>query len=278
MQEQKLSTECVEFGYTETEYRTEEYSLHCHNRYEVYFFLDGDVDYLVEGQKYIPTPGSILLLAPHVFHGVKINSERPYRRFTLHFDPEALSLERRTLLLSVFASLSRNPGRKVFFEQVERYGLRTYFEALLECGSMDEKMREQMFPIAMEALLSRIVVMYEEEAASLPDMHVDVISRLIWYLNQNLKEEISLDQLSEHFFVSKHHLNKIFRKATGTTVFDYLIRKRISMAQHLLFNGMSAQEAAAESGFDDYSAFYRAYVRVLGHAPSMDKGSNGCQG
>ncbi|MBE5869524.1 MAG: AraC family transcriptional regulator [Lachnospiraceae bacterium] len=44
------------------------------------------------------------------------------------------------------------------------------------------------------------------------------------------------------------------------------------MAQHLLLNGFSARDAAAEVGFADYSAFYRAYVRILGHAPSEDKG------
>lgn len=43
------------------------------------------------------------------------------------------------------------------------------------------------------------------------------------------------------------------------------------MAQHFLLNGFSAQDAASESGFHDYSAFYRAYVRVTGHSPSSDK-------
>ena len=47
------------------------------------------------------------------------------------------------------------------------------------------------------------------------------------------------------------------------------------MAQHLLINGLSAQEAAAEVGFDDYSSFYRSYMRVTGHSPAQDKGVSG---
>jgi len=107
----------------------------------------------------------------------------------------------------------------------------------------------------------------------IPAFSVGRTQQIIWYLNRNLKEEITLDMISERFFISKHHLNKVFRKATGTTVVDYLIRKRISMAQHLLINGYSAQEAATEVGFDDYSAFYRSYVRVTGHSPAQDKGA-----
>lgn len=40
----------------------------------------------------------------------------------------------------------------------------------------------------------------------------------------------------------------------------------------LLFNGCHAKEAAADSGFLDYSSFYRSYVRILGHPPGADRG------
>lgn len=62
-------------------------------------------------------------------------------------------------------------------------------------------------------------------------------------------------------------MNKVFRKATGTTVFDYLLHKRITAAQQLLITGYSAQEAASQAGFGDYSSFYRAYTRINGHSP-----------
>ena len=35
-----VTTEQVSYGYSESEIPTEEYALHCHNFYEVYFFLD----------------------------------------------------------------------------------------------------------------------------------------------------------------------------------------------------------------------------------------------
>ena len=124
----------------------------------------------------------------------------------------------------------------------------------------------------MEALLTQIIYMSDTESVLSTDSRLDTVSQITWYLNKNLKENITLDQISQKFFISKHYLNRIFRKATGTTVFDYLLHKRISLAQQLLTGGMNAQDAAIQSGFSDYSTFYRAYVRILGHAPSCDKG------
>lgn len=268
--------ENISFGFSETNDISEEYALHCHNAYEVYYFMDGEVDYMVEGTKYEPAPDSILLLSPHMFHGVKVKSEKPYRRFTVHFDSGVLGIDRRRLLLSSFGTVVQTPGQKIYYENVSNHQIPFYLERLQEYRKNPyPEMREQLIVIGIEALLAGILTMVQSENAIREDPCPDNISEIIWYLNRNLKEEITLDMISERFFISKHHLNKVFRKATGTTVVDYLIRKRISMAQHLLINGLSAQEAAAEVGFDDYSSFYRSYMRVTGHSPAQDKGVSG---
>ncbi len=268
----KIFTDKVNFGYDISQNATEDFSLHCHNFYEVFFFLEGDADYLVEGHKYTPAPESLLLFAPHVFHGIRINTSRTYRRFSLHFHPDLLTLERRAFLLSAFPSFEKQSGQNIYFENTDPFQIRNYFEAIRDCAGLDEQTREQMLPLCIEALLGRIVCMCRQTSPAAYSPQADTISRIIWFLNQNLKEDISLDMLSERFFISKHYLNRIFRQATGTTVFDYLVHKRIIAAQQLLINGFSAQNAAEAVGFGDYSSFYRSYMRILGHSPLKDKG------
>ena len=267
-----VTTEQVSYGYSESEIPTEEYALHCHNFYEVYFFLDGDVDYLVEGTQYKPTPNSLLLLSPNLFHGVKINGSRPYKRFSVHFHPDILSVERRVFLLSAFPSFENQPDEKIYYEQVERFGIPDCFEALEDCARKEASLREHLLPVCVEALLARIVSMSDTTGTGFHSTSTDTVTGILLYLNRHMKENITLDQLSERFFLSKHHMNKVFRKATGTTVFDYLRHKRVTLAQQLLIEGSSAQEAAAEAGFGDYSSFYRAYTGILGHSPLQDRG------
>ena len=96
------------------------------------------------------------------------------------------------------------------------------------------------------------------------------VSQIITYINENFTEKITLDDISAKFFISKHHLNKLFRKATGITVGEYVIYKRIYYARGLIQRGVRASEAAESSGFSDYSAFYKAYIKRMGHNPQSD--------
>lgn len=268
-----IYTDSVNFGYDTSHHATEDFSLHCHNFYEVYFFLEGNIDYLVEGQKYTPTPQSLLLLSPHAFHGARINDTQTYRRFTLHFHPDILSVERRAFLLSVFPSPEKFCSQTIYFEHTDRYQLMSYFEALKDCASQNKAVQELLLPVHIEALLARIIPIQKPEGYKADNLKPNTIQDIITFLNQNLCKDISLDMLSQRFFISKHHLNKAFRKATGTTVMNYLQYKRVVTAQQLLISGHSAQDAAFMAGFSDYSSFYRSYVHILGHSPVKDRGT-----
>ncbi len=269
----EIKNEKVLFSYSQSEESSNDYCLHCHNFYELYYFIDGDVDYLVEGRYYHMTPHSMLLLTPNVFHGVKINTTKPYIRFALHFLPDILTMERRHLLLSAFPTMEKQPGKKIYYPNPEAYRIYSFFESLIECSRLDKELKTELLPVYMEALLSQITIMSRSMQADTPGGgSSDTIAKIIAYLNQHLTNTITLDQISEEFYISKHHLNKVFRKAIGTTVGDYLLHKRVIYAQQLLINGHTAGQAAAESGFGDYSAFYRAYTRIIGHSPLQDRG------
>jgi len=73
--------------------------------------------------------------------------------------------------------------------------------------------------------------------------------------------------LSERFFISKNHLNRVFKNATGVTVWEYIKLKRLIMARNSIFSGTPAIIACQSSGFNDYSAFYRAYKERFGVSP-----------
>ena len=99
------------------------------------------------------------------------------------------------------------------------------------------------------------------------------VAGVIRYLGEHMAEDISLEEMARHFFVSKYHLCHAFREHTGTSVFSYLNTKRIAQAQQHLEDGMPAGDAAELVGFRDYSVFYRAYRKITGESPSRTKGS-----
>jgi len=78
--------------------------------------------------------------------------------------------------------------------------------------------------------------------------------------------------LSSRIGYSPHHLNRLFQTICGLALGQYVIRRRLSFAVGLLSSGsVSARDAAQRSGWDDYSAFSRAFRREFGHSPGVVK-------
>ena len=264
----EMRTKYIFMHHTVGDASDQDFDLHCHSLYEIVYFEDGDVVYLIEGKEYRPKPYSVLLIGPNVFHGVKIKSTMPYKRYVLHFSPDIIPDEIRKELLSFYGA---NSG-KIYYENIRSFGLNEGYNNIFECRSMPEEMREMAVSIAVQGLLSKLLFMSKTVDNTVPKGNVNsAVADMITYLNENICSPISLDFLAKKFYISKHHLNKVFRKATGTTVGKYINYKRVIQAQQLINKGYSASRAAMESGFGDYSSFYRAYTKLLGHVPSVDK-------
>ncbi len=88
------------------------------------------------------------------------------------------------------------------------------------------------------------------------------------YLDEHYMEKIALDDLSEHFFINKFYLSKIFKETYGTTVNNYLISKRITRAKQLLrFTNMTVDEIGVAVGMTDANYFSRMFRKVEGISP-----------
>ena len=89
------------------------------------------------------------------------------------------------------------------------------------------------------------------------------------YLDEHYTEKIALDYLSEHFFINKFHLSKIFCKRLYGTTVNYLISKRITRATtaSLLLPDMTVDEVGAAVGMGDANYFSRMFRKVEGISP-----------
>ena len=92
--------------------------------------------------------------------------------------------------------------------------------------------------------------------------------RIVRYLKKNLNNPITLDDICREFYISRSQLCRIFRDATGTTVKHYLTVKRLLNAKRRIDAGELATHIYLQCGFNDYSSFYRAYVKHFGCAPT----------
>ena len=87
--------------------------------------------------------------------------------------------------------------------------------------------------------------------------------------------EFSLHRLSEVVSTSKNHCCKVFKKNTGSTIFEVLLRLRIEKAADYLLNtSLSIQEIAYLSGFNDVSYFCRIFRKMTQFSPNQYRKMN----
>lgn len=93
------------------------------------------------------------------------------------------------------------------------------------------------------------------------------IRRLLAHLRSNADRPVTLDDMAAIACVSRYHLVRVFRQATGQTPRAYLTRLRVVRAVALMASGESASRASHACGFADQSHMTRAFVRIVGLTP-----------
>ena len=95
------------------------------------------------------------------------------------------------------------------------------------------------------------------------------------YLNDYYREDITLDDLAEKFYISRSYLTRIFKETTGITVVQYLTVVRIRQAARLLRETDSPiTEIADLCGFGNVTYFEKVFNRIRGMTPRQYRKNN----
>ena len=240
-----------------------EVALHHHDFYEVYFFLSGNVQYIIESRSYLLTPGDVLLISPMELHQPLFGSEhREYERIVLWIDRqflEGFSLPGQSFT-ACFDTSSPNHSNLLRPEGVQRQFLLFLLEQLISESSTEDPYQE----MAALSYLAQVLVNLNRLAlqqrrgdpVAAPD---SVVYDILGYINDHYSENLTLDDLANRFFISKYHLSREFQRLVGSSVHRYIVQKRLVMAKQMLSEGTPSSEVYQHCGFGDYSNFYRAF-------------------
>lgn len=96
----------------------------------------------------------------------------------------------------------------------------------------------------------------------------DKLRQISEYISENYSSKITLEELSEQFYISKFHLSREYKKVYGTTIGSALTNFRISHAKSMLrFTDDSIDTIALKCGFQDSAYFIKVFKKAENLTP-----------
>lgn len=94
------------------------------------------------------------------------------------------------------------------------------------------------------------------------------IQNSIDYIEKHLCESIKLDKIAKQSYFSEFHFHRLFRKTVGTSVMEYVRKRRLSMAaRELTETDEKITNIAFKYQFSSEESFSRAFKRLYGTSP-----------
>ena len=242
------------------------FQMHIHDECEIYFFVSGRVNYLVESTTYPLEKNSVAIMRPAEAHMPQIIGDAQYERYAINFPSSyVLKFDPEGLLLKPF--IDRDLGKYNYYDPEEldmKLVGRMFAEMIQAKGDYERELTLTTHLLFLLSELNRAFLRKNktDEFPKSPE------GKMISYVNQHLFEPISVPILAEHFYLSSSQFSRIFKMATGAPPWEYILKKRLTAARQEIRNGVTAQKAAEKCGFGNYSAFYRAFVGHYGYAPT----------
>lgn len=248
-----------------------EYNYHYHDFHKILILLSGDVTYCIEGRTYDLRPNDIVLVNSGEVHKPVIRSDAPYERIIIYVSPDYLNEyhdKENDLSLCL---------RQAMAEQSHVLRLHSSMNGKLGSAirELDRSLEDKDFANELYHRILFLEFMIQLNRAALHN-HIEFIGdstsnekilAVLDYLNEHLTEDISIDELSSHFFLSRYYLMHTFKEQTGYTIGSYLSTKRLFLAKDLIAKGTPITDVCYACGFRNYSTFSRAYKKSFGESP-----------
>jgi AraC family transcriptional regulator len=243
----------------------------CFNHYAIAitlgqgFQLDWQIDEVARGQvqrQMLFHGGMTLIPVKHVNWGAW---DRPIQGFNLSVKPELLT-RNATDLLSL--DQVEVPPRKPFYDPlILQIGLA--LKADLESQRPGGRLYAETMANALAIHILRNYSVHNHKPVHyLGGLSSTQLKRVTDYINDHLVQELSLDELAAIAQLSAYHFCRSFKRATGFTPHQYVIRQRVERAKLLLKDGkMSISEVAFSCGFTHQSHLNRHFKRLTGVTP-----------
>jgi AraC-like DNA-binding protein len=224
------------------------------------YCLEGKGEVSIKKDIYPIEAGDFFIVPPKTAHKYAADETNPWTIYWIHFKGKTAY----AISDLVQQKYNGHKGFKQYNEQTIRLFNEMYNQ--LERGySMDHLVYSNM---CLLHFFATFIYTGTYTEAGRKD-HKDIHDVAIDFLNKNLDNTLSLEEIAGSVNLSPSHFSYVFKKKTGFTPIEYFNHLKVQKAcQYLLFTNLRIKEIALELGIEDQFYFSRMFTRIMGSSPN----------
>lgn len=223
---------------------------------KLYYILEGDFYFEINGKVYHGKPGQMFLLPSGCLQSYHAYHSKNAHKMWIHFTAPC--------------------GERDFFEQMDIKPFITvrdaeYVERLFYTVFRCEKQGTLGDVLRVKSAVLELLAYYLDGAEiSFPLPILDErFEQVIQYIDTHIAEEIRLKDLAQLMYLTSNYFIKYFRKQVGVSPMEYILTTRINLAkQYLQSENTPIKDIAVKCGFSSLYYFDRVFKRHTGITPT----------
>ena len=248
---------------------------HIHDSVEIYLSLSSLPNALLGNRVVTATPGTLIIIPPCCVHRLFDRTDEIYDRYILSINLSWLD----SVLCNVNAKyeyLKKTETPLLLPLSLSVLGrLQQNFEELLSINESDFFDRLAGFFRCMSQIDKTVYQCSTGNYNGIKSSTTQqTVSDIIRYLNEHTDRNVTLQELSEHFYLNPDYISRIFKKHTNSTVGSYITLQKMARAKQLLQEGYTITQVQIMTGYSSYAHFSRAFRQQTGMPPGAYRNEN----
>ncbi len=253
-----------------------EFNMHLNGMLEIYCFVEGDADYIVESRCYAIEPYDIMILNPYEPHTPLLKRDGVgYERFYFHIPVDAFSYMENDPM-DIILNENKKGNNRISLPPDKKEQLKE----LLKVFKTGWSPRDRVAALSGYSSLLGILTLLNDHILGLANLdssglaayeNVDdmppIIFDVLRYIERNISTCFSESELAENFHISAPYLSRLFKSHIKMGLKKYILLYRVGHAKKLLSGDMSVTDTCFACGFNDCSYFIKVFKAYTGMTP-----------
>jgi len=221
---------------------------------KIYFILDGEGFLEINGQRYLPQPGELYLLPAETKQSYGVVNENTFLKYWCHFTAKLGDLHLFQILKAPVCIKSTN-----------KQELQTIFKQLIYHSRQDTLSSEFRVHALLLQLIANILEHYEIDRLPINDHpSFQKMNSVLNYIETNLDGNVTIEQLAQIANFHPNYFIKVFKEFTSYSPIQYINRRRMEKAKHLLTTTDSTVSNIADTLGMEVAYFSRLFREYTG--------------